>query len=253
LSFRYLKNNINFASFYEQLFGSQKQDLEFYKYYIEKNGGLALEIGSGTGRLLLPYLQLDLNVEGIEPDEAMSKICMKKSVNLKLKPIIYQQKLENLNIQKKYKTIYMPLFVFQNIIERDKVFSALKLAYEHLDQNGEILISIFIPWNDPTGTWEQTWRVTKVDKNNDEILVLSESVSFDKFEQIQTKYFKYEMFNKNFLSKSYITMINFRTYSRYELISLMEQIGYKDIEIFGDYEILEACSNTQTFIFCARR
>jgi SAM-dependent methyltransferase len=239
------------VNFYDFMFDKIDNDSEFYKYFINKNNGSALEIGSGTGRLLLKYLKEGLQIEGLEPSQEMTNFCLKKAESLNIKPKIYQQKLQNINIDKKYKTIFMPLFVFQNIIEKNEITNALTKTYQHLEISGQILISVFMPWNDPTGTWEQTWRISNIINRNSETLSVSESVHFDKFEQIQTKYFKHEVFKDNLLSESYFSEIKFRCYSRFELIMLLEKIGFKKIEVYGDYLNQEADSNSEIFIFSA--
>lgn len=238
-----------FATIYDLLFGEQTQDLEFYKYFIEKQNGPALEVGSGTGRLLIPYLQSGLQVEGVEPNKDMSDICLTKANSINVKPVIYQQFLEELKLTKKYNTIYMPLYAFQHITKRSAAIKALKNSYDHLETNGQILISIFIPWNDPTGTYEQIWRIRNLYDSDGQQILLSESVSYDKFEQVQTKQLKYEIFKDNKLVESYLNTIEFRCYSIYELTIMLEQAGFKDIEIFGDYTHAEANASTDTFIF----
>jgi len=246
-------NPQNSAHIYELLFKDLNSDMDFYEYFIKDTQGPALEIGSGTGRLLLNYLKLGFNVQAIEPDTNMSELCLQKAHKLDLNPVIRGQKLQELNLQEKYKTIYMPLYVFQNIASRKDALTALQKTYEHLMPGGQVLISIFIPWNDPTGTWEQTWRAKKTAQENKKDIILSESVSFDKFEQIETKFLKYEIFEDKKLLESYLTQIAFRCYSRFELTMMLEKSGFKNIEVYGDYRLEEADSNSDTLIFRAMK
>ncbi len=242
----------NLAQCYDLVFGNTQQDLYFYQSFIEAHQP-ALEIGSGTGRLLLAYLKHGFKVEGIEPNQENNSLLLQKSRSLNLKPLIYSQNLQELNLDKKYKLIYLPLYIFQNIIDRADAVNSLKLIYNHLEKNSLILISIFIPWNDPTGTWEGTWRLraSAVDLQNNEIINCSESLVFDKFEQIQTKQIKYDLFSNNILNQSLLMKLQFRCYSRFELTMMLELAGFKDIEIFGDYALQEASSSSECFIFKA--
>lgn len=244
----------NLAQCYDLLFGKNLQDLFFYQNFIEQNQP-ALEIGSGTGRLLLEYLKLGFQVDGIEPDNEMFELFSQKCSTLNLKSNIYIQSLQQMNLSKKYKTIYMPLYVFQNIADRHEAINGLRLAYEHLESSGQVLISIFIPWNDPTGTWENTWRLraSYYDQKQGEAINLSESLSFDKFEQIQTKQFRYEIFKNTLLEQVYLATLQLRCYSRFEMLMMLENIGFKNVEIFGDYFLQEASANTSCFIFKANK
>ncbi len=219
-----------FAEFYDQLFSDNLSDLEFYKFFIKKNNSLALEIGSGTGRLLLKLLESGLNVEGVEPSKEMLDICLKKAKKFNLKPVIYQQSIENLKIEKKYKTIYMPLFVFQHL-DKDDVQKSLKNCYMHLEENGEILISIFMTENYEN---EDFWTLNTASKDGK--ILLYEMINFDKINQIQIKKLKLEIC-KNKKTETYFSEIQFKIYTINEIKNLLEKNGFKDIEIFSDYSL----------------
>ena len=49
-------------------------DEAYYRRLIEAGGGPALEMGSGTGRLLVPYRKAGLDLEGVEPSADMARI-----------------------------------------------------------------------------------------------------------------------------------------------------------------------------------
>ncbi|MDR3646770.1 MAG: methyltransferase domain-containing protein [Candidatus Babeliales bacterium] len=241
------------AFFYDLFFEHIKEDEYFYEYFIKLNDGPALEIGSGTGRLLIPYLRSGLRVSGVEPSAQMIEICNQKAEKINLHPTVYQQFLQDLDIQEQYKTIYMPLFVFQNIIKREDAIKALNKVYKYLLPEGQVLISTYFPWNDPTGTYDQTWRINAIREIEGSTTVLSESISFDKFEQIQTKYFKFESFKNNKLEESFIVPAHLRFYSRFELEGMLESAGFKDIQVYGDYTFYEASSNSNALIFTAKK
>jgi len=202
-------------------------------------------------------LQEGFKVEGIEPSKDMLEICQQKAEKFNLKANIYPQEIQNLNLSKKYKTIYMPLYVFQHIVNRQDAFTALKKIYEHLQENGQLLISIFMP-NSFQDIDEWQLRAQNLQKN--EKLILYETTRFDKLEQIQTKNLKFEIYKKHqpdiqALSKdeTHFCEIKFRIYSRYELQMMLEQTGFKNIKIFGDYTFEQANKDSNDFIFVAKK
>jgi len=241
------------AYFYDLFFEHIKEDEYFYEYFIKQNDGSALEIGSGTGRLLIPYLRSGLKVAGVEPSAQMIEICNQKAEKINLHPTVYKQFLENLDLEEKYKTIYMPLFVFQNIVKREDAIKALNKVHKYLLPEGQIIISTYFPWNDPTGTYEQTWRINAIRELEDATVILSEAISFDKFEQIQTKYFKFESFKNNKLDESFIVPAHLRFYSRFELTGMLENSGFKNIQVYGDYTFAQASANSNSLIFVAKK
>lgn len=221
-----------FAEFYDKLFDDDISDLNFYKHFIGKDS--ALEIGSGTGRLLIPMLQDGMKIEAIEPNADMISICIAKAKALSLEPVIHQQNLQDLNLSKKYKTIFMPLYAFQHITNENEALIALKKTYEHLQNDGQVLISIFIPEDlSDVNEWVQTGHA--IDKNQE--IILYEKTRFDKKNQIEHKNLKFEVLKDNELQKVYRSSIPFKLYNLEELKNLFNKAGFKKIHFFGDYSL----------------
>ncbi len=56
-----------------------RPDHDYLKAAIVRNGGPALDIGCGTGRLLLPYRAAGLDVDGVDPSAEMLALCRAKA------------------------------------------------------------------------------------------------------------------------------------------------------------------------------
>lgn len=236
------------AELYDEWFGKEPFiDQSFYQYLIENNPGPALEIGSGTGRLLLPLLRDGFDVEGLEPSQDMINICLEKAKRMKVEPAIYRQRMELLDIAKKYQTIYIPFCSFQLVVDRLAAFETLKKFYDHLQNNGQLIISLFIPEEDRSQ--QDMWRIRRTLERDNEKIILSESLKKDRFEQLQREYVKYEIYKDSKLDNTFTSKISLRWYHRYEFQMMLEQAGFKDIEIFGDYNLAEATENTHVYIW----
>ncbi|MFH1831649.1 MAG: class I SAM-dependent methyltransferase [bacterium] len=236
-------------------FDQQYDDLSFYQRHIKQNGGNALEIASGTGRLLLPYIQEGLNVEGLEPSTEMNEICYAKAHQLGLNPVIHEQAMESMKISTSYNTIYIPLYSFQLLVDFPVVYEALRRFYLHLEKDGHLLISLFIPEH-VSGAVEGAWRLRrKTDRAEDKVsIILSESVIHNQAEQVQNKWFKYEVYNeKDEVVRSFIRAMSLRWYYRYEFIMMLEKVGFRDVEIHSNYSECQAHIQSQSVVFSARK
>ncbi len=241
------------AQLYDLWFGQEPfVDQAFYQYYIEQIPGLALEIGSGTGRLLLPYLRDGLQVEGIEPSEAMIEQCKNKAQKMGLEPLMYQQAMEQLDLEKKYATIYIPMCAFQLLIDRNVAQQTLKRFYNHLVEGGQLLISLYIPWDDPSGSLQNVWRLRRRAQRDDKTeVVLSEAIRIDRFEQRETQLLKYEFFKNGSLDKTEFKTMEMRWYYRFEFAMMLEQAGFQIEAVYDDYAHHAANENTQTCVWRA--
>src|SRR5437762_1096266 len=95
---------------------SNWEDRFFYKDLINKSGQPALDIGCGTGRLLLDFLGDGIDIDGVDNSPEMLALCKEKAQKLGLQPTVYLQTMETLDLPRKYRTIIVPSSSFQLII-----------------------------------------------------------------------------------------------------------------------------------------
>ena len=67
-----------------------------------------MDVGCGTGRLMLSYLASGLEVEGIDSSEEMLAICREKARQRGLTPVLYRGGMQRLDLRRKYGTIFIP-------------------------------------------------------------------------------------------------------------------------------------------------
>jgi len=83
------------AECYDLWFGDEPfWDQAFFSDRIRRNRGAALEIGCGTGRLLIPFLRDGVTVEGLDASAEMLAICSSKAAALGLIPTLHQQLMQ---------------------------------------------------------------------------------------------------------------------------------------------------------------
>ena len=109
------------------------QDRSFYAGIIGEYGEPVLDLGCGTGRLLLDYLAQGMDVDGVDNSAEMLGICRAKAERQGLRaPALYQQELEHLDLPRSYRTVLGASSVVQLLTEADAAASALRRILEHL-------------------------------------------------------------------------------------------------------------------------
>src|SRR5215469_8815227 len=111
-------------------------DRFFYRDIIDRYGEPVLDIGCGTGRLLLDYLAEGIDVDGIDSSAAMLDICRVKAGQQGCAPRLYQQRMEHLDLPRRYQTILGASSVLQLLTEAAAAAGALRRILEHLQPGG---------------------------------------------------------------------------------------------------------------------
>ena len=121
-------------------------DRFFFLDLIERFGQPVLDVGCGTGRLLLDYLQRGVDIDGVDNSPDMLALCRQKAKALNLKPTLYEQYLETLFLPRQYSTILIQSSTLQLIIEPALVKESLDRLYAHLLPGGTVVSPIMTLW-----------------------------------------------------------------------------------------------------------
>ena len=70
-----------------------------------RGGEPALDVGCGTGRLVLDYLQQGIECDGVDNSPEMLALCREKARVLHVSPNLYQQPMQDLGLPRRYRTI----------------------------------------------------------------------------------------------------------------------------------------------------
>ena len=124
-----------------------KWDYHVFRRLIDRHPGKILDVGCGTGRLLIPYLACGVDIEGVDSSKDALSICLKKAQQQGLTATLHEQHMQTLDLGNRYSAIIVPGGSFHLIIERQEAAEALKRFNEHLDVNSVLALSL----DDPGG------------------------------------------------------------------------------------------------------
>lgn len=238
------------AKFYDAFFNAiDHQELEFYQKCITSSSSPALEIACGTGRILLPLIEKGLYIEGFDSSQEMLDILQQKAAQKKIKPIIFQQQMQTLALQKKYGCLFSPMGSFQQLANLDDAYAALQRFYDHLVPHGTLVIYLYLPWyNAPEpGVWHEHDVLTLDDGN---ILRVFEKSVHDLLEQQVHLKYRYQMCQSDALLAQEQKQMIIRWYSRHEFELMLQSIGFKNISVQNGYH---DDGPADVMIFLARR
>jgi SAM-dependent methyltransferase len=118
-------------------------DRPFWRGIIEQQGGPALDVGCGTGRLLLDYLAAGLDVDGVDNSPEMLALCRRKAAaaGLAVEGRLFKQSMDALDLPRRYATIFVPSLSFLLLTDLGAAHQALTRFREHLAPGGVLVAS----------------------------------------------------------------------------------------------------------------
>lgn len=143
-------------------------DRHFFRKVVREFGEPVLDIGCGTGRILLDYLRDGVaEIDGVDNSPEMLDLCRKKAQVLGLPPPnLYRQQMETLDLPRRYRTILVPSSSLQLVLEPEGARVAMARFYEHLLPGGVLTMPLMTLWQQgkPLETeWHLAREATRAD------------------------------------------------------------------------------------------
>ena len=110
------------------------------------NAKNVLELGCGTGRVLVPLAKSCENIVGIDYSQEMLETCKEKITNAGLTNArVFQGDITNLNIGETFDLVIAPYRVLQALESDKEVRDFFETIAKHLNTNGKGIVNVFKP------------------------------------------------------------------------------------------------------------
>jgi SAM-dependent methyltransferase len=217
---------------------SEWKDRFFYREFIAECGEPVLDIGCGTGRLLLDYMQDGVDMDGVDNSPEMLALCRQKASELGLDPALYQQSMEDLDLPRKYKVILVPSSSFQLLTGENFARRAMRRFYAHLESGGILIMPFMLLWQEGTPLQTEWDQEGEMERPEDGALIRRWSrAGYDverRLENTETRYevsLEGEIISSEYHSRSPAT----RWYSQSQARELYLQAGFSNLMVYSGF------------------
>ncbi|MHA2389554.1 MAG: class I SAM-dependent DNA methyltransferase [Candidatus Hodarchaeales archaeon] len=143
-----------FPQWYDHLYGQvdigeTSPSLEFIQWFLEykelepgNKEHLILDMGTGTGRTLIPLTQQGYTIEGMEPFEGMIDIALKKAKLVDTKISLTRGAYQTLSESEKYQLIFGLNGTMAYLLSSEEFILAFTNIYEALRPGGIFLVDL---------------------------------------------------------------------------------------------------------------
>jgi len=137
------------AEFYDYHAHRGGDDIPFYVDLARAAGGRVLELGCGTGRVLLPLARAGVPITGVDRSPAMLVVCERQlsqeTEDVQQRVDLVRQDLCQFHLGASFALVFIPFGPFQSLLEVEQQLSCLRLVREHLEPGGRLVIDIQNP------------------------------------------------------------------------------------------------------------
>jgi len=126
-----------------------RQDIDFFVEAARSSGGPVLEVGCGTGRVLIPAARAGVDIVGLDLSHHMLQACRAKLRNeseaVRSRARLIQADMRNFDLGEAFNFVTLPFRPFQHLTTVDDQLSCLRSIRRHLVDGGRLVLDVFNP------------------------------------------------------------------------------------------------------------
>lgn len=231
---------------------SDWEDRHFLLDVVRERGEPALDIGCGTGRILLDFLALGIDIDGVEISADMLAICRSKAATagLDVSQRLFEQPMEALDLPRRYRTIMIPSSSFQLVLEPADAVEAMRRFHDHLEPGGTLVTPFYTYAEAEDETW--TSQATLPDGS---VIRRRARAWSDPATRLEHTEETYELLRDGVVisTQHQVRSPATRGYSQAEVRALLDGVGFTELELFHGFTREPARPDDLMFSVVARR
>ncbi len=215
-------------------FKTDNSDLDFYLDLLTRAAGRALDVGCGTGRLLIPSLEAGVDIEGVDSSEEMLAVCRDSAAKRDLTPLLYEQRMQELDLPRSYSAIVVPGGSFQLVTDRNEASQTLRRFHSHLTPEGVVAISLDDPASELSDEWLGRWvsKGTAARTSDGAVLTHDRMVeAIDRADKTTRTLLRYTIELDGRKVAEEVHTMRMRVYDADEIRAMLEDAGLSDVRM----------------------
>jgi len=242
------------AELYDEFWRDELDDVAFYLDFVREKGGRALDLGCGTGRVLIPLRKAGLDVVGLDPAPEMLEICRRNAAAAGVTVELHCAPMEELELDERFNVLLIPAFSFQLVHPMDVAAKALAKFHQHLLPGGALVLSVFVPdvheGEDGQGEWHLRKEVVRTsDGARIECRQANRFSLVNRMLHVQNRYSVFDAAGQPIDTQ--LAEMDIQWHDPDDLAAMLHDAGFKDVTILGDDEPGEDGNATLLFIATA--
>jgi SAM-dependent methyltransferase len=246
-----------YAGFYDPDVGDFDADLRMYEQFAVRCSSPILELGCGTGRVLIPLARQGYRITGVDSSTAMLERARAKIAeeNLIERVTLLEQEMRDLELGERFNLAFAALNSFAHLHTTDDQLTALAQIRHHLNPGGLLILDLSNPdmgrLLEPRGQVALAKVMTAPETGRRTMRFHADEVDLGR-QIIHTTYIVDEIDAEGHVQRT-LFPFSLRYVFRYELELLLRHAGFEIEAIYGSYDLDEFSGESEKLIAVSSR
>jgi SAM-dependent methyltransferase len=210
-------------------------DISFYVDAASESGGPVLELGCGTGRVLIPTAHAGIAITGLDLSPGMLDVCRQRLADepaeVQSRAQLVHSSMTDFRLGRTFRLVTIPFRPFQHLLTVADQLACLACIRRHLAPDGSLVFDLFNPSldaivNNPIGV-ELAPEPEFTTPDGRRVVRCHKTVSRDRFQQIGRFELIYDVTHPDGRTERLIHAFAMRYFFRFEAEHLLARAGFE--------------------------
>lgn len=236
---------LSVADFYDHVIPyRERTDVAFFVDAARESGGYVLELGCGTGRLLIPTARAGNQIVGLDYSTQMLDICRQRlsaeSDAVRAKAELVQGDMRHFDLGRCFTLATIPFRAFQHLIELNEQLACLTSVRRHLEAGGRLILDLFNPSLDSLVN-DRVGEIVREESPFDmpdgrRVIRRHRFTADDRTRQVRDVELIYDVTHSDGRQERLLHSFPFRYIFRFEAEHLLARAGFEVEHLYADHE-----------------
>jgi len=239
-----------------------RQDVAFFVEAATRAGSPVLEIGCGTGRVLVPIARAGVEIVGVDASPGMLDVCRRRlgdePADVRARARLVEADMRSFDLGRTFTLATLPFRPFQHLLTVGDQLACLRTVRGHLGDGGMVILDLFNPSlealaHQPVGEEfgeEPEFRTP----DGRRVVRRHKTVAQDRFNQVNRHELVYYVTHPDGREERLVHGFSLRYLFRFEAEHLLARAGFTVEHVYAGYDKSEYGSRYPgELVFVARK
>jgi SAM-dependent methyltransferase len=220
-----------------------RPDVAFFLNEAVNAGSPVLEIGCGTGRVLIPIARAGVEITGVDLSQHMLRICGERLERepeaVRSRVRLVRGHMRDFDLEQRFTLATIPFRPFQHLLTVEDQLACLATIRRHLVDGGRLILDVFNPaldqLVDPIGG-EFGEEAEFVMPDGRRVVRRMKTIATNRFTQVNDHELIYYVTHPGGREERLVHAFSLRYLFRFEAEHLLARSGYTLEQVYADYE-----------------